>query len=122
MSVKKICIECREPIIGRPDKRFCSDQCRNAYNNKLNSDANNFVRNVNNTLRKNRRILSAVLGDNEKGKISKEKLMLQGYNFNYHTNTYTTKTGSVYYFCYEYGILPIEGDYFAVVLRKEYVS
>lgn len=122
MSAKRICIECHESILGRLDKRFCSDQCRNSYNNKLNSDANNFVRNVNNTLRKNRRILAAVLGENDKGKIAKEKLLLQGFNVNYFTNTYTTKAGTIYYFSYEYGILPIEGEYFAVVLRKEYVN
>ena len=43
--MKKKCLECKDPIIGRADKKFCSDQCRNTYNNKLNSDSNNFVRN-----------------------------------------------------------------------------
>ena len=41
----KTCLECGEPILGRSDKKFCSDLCRNAYNNKANSDSNNFVRN-----------------------------------------------------------------------------
>jgi len=38
------CPECGEKIIGRADKKFCSDQCRNSYNNRLNSDASNTVR------------------------------------------------------------------------------
>ena len=57
MASKRKCIECGDSFHGRADKKFCSDQCRSAYNNRLNSDATNFVRNINNTLRKNRRIL-----------------------------------------------------------------
>ncbi|HET9053883.1 MAG TPA: hypothetical protein VFM90_06915, partial [Cyclobacteriaceae bacterium] len=57
-TVEKICQECGEKIIGRVDKKFCSDTCRISFNNKLNSDGTNYVRNVNNTLRKNRRILT----------------------------------------------------------------
>jgi hypothetical protein len=44
-------------IVGRGQK-FCSDGCRNAYNNKINKDSTNFMRNINNKLRKNYRILS----------------------------------------------------------------
>jgi hypothetical protein len=44
-------------IVGREDKKFCSDG-RNAYNNKINKDSTNFMRNINNKLRKNYRILS----------------------------------------------------------------
>jgi hypothetical protein len=46
-----------EKIVGREDK-ICSDGCRNAYNNKINKDSTNFMRNINNKLRKNYRILS----------------------------------------------------------------
>jgi len=45
--MKKKCLECNDEFIGRADKKFCSDNCRSAYNNKLNSDATNFVRNIN---------------------------------------------------------------------------
>ena len=56
----KTCLECNEKIIGREDKKFCSDGCRNAYNNKINKDSTNFMRNINNKLRKNYRILSEI--------------------------------------------------------------
>jgi hypothetical protein len=42
-------------------QKFCSDGCRNAYNNKINKDSTNFMRNINNKLRKNYRILSALM-------------------------------------------------------------
>ena len=119
--MSKQCLECGEKIIGRADKKFCSDQCRNIYNNRLNSDVNNYVRNVNNILRKNRRIL-AELNPEGKAKVKKEKLLAEGFNFNYYTNTYTTKTGKTYYYCYDQGYLEIENDYFALVLKQDYID
>ena len=56
MSSKQ-CPECGEKIIGRTDKKFCSDGCRNTYNNRMNKDQKNLMRNINNRLRKNWRIL-----------------------------------------------------------------
>lgn len=79
------CLECGEKIIGRSDKKFCNDACRNAYNNKQNKDSNNLMRNVNNKLRKNYRILSEVNTDG-KTKISRTKLDGLGFDFEYFTN------------------------------------
>ncbi len=118
---KRKCIECGYEFFGRSDKKFCSDQCRNTYNNKLKRDVNNYVRSINNTLRKNRRILES-LNPKGKAKVHKNKLMLNGFNLDYFTNVYKTKSGKTYYFCYEQGYLPIEGDYFALVIKSEYVD
>lgn len=114
------CLECSETFKGRSDKKFCSDACRNAYNNKFNKDATNLMRNVNRTLRKNRAILKEL---NPKGKTKSRKstLLQHGFDFNYHTNIYTTKTGKHYYFCYEQGYLFLDNDYLALVERQDYV-
>lgn len=112
------CLECGKPVFGRIDKKFCDDQCRNAYNNRQNADANNFIRNVHNTLRKNRRILEE-LNPKGKGKTTKSTMLKKGFDFTYHTSTYTTKAGATYYFCYEYGYLPIDNDYMVLVIRQE---
>ena len=118
---KRKCPECGFEIIGRIDKRFCSDQCRNSYNNRLKQYSNNYIRNVNNILRKNRRILEK-LNPYGKSKVHRNKLFEKGFNFDYYTNTYKTKAGKVYYYCYEFGYLPIEDDYFALVMKKDYVD
>ena len=115
---EKECIECGTKIFGRLDKKFCSDQCRNTYNNRLNSDSTNYIRTVNNTLRKNRRILEQ-LTPNGKSKVNRSKLTEKGFDFNFHTNTYTTKAGATYYFCYEYGYLELDNDWFALVKRDD---
>ncbi|MEE4198773.1 MAG: hypothetical protein V2I54_14130 [Bacteroidales bacterium] len=116
------CLECGEKIVGRADKKFCSDQCRNAYNNRLNSDTSNTVRNINNILRKNRRILAELNKQSDKTMVTRENMLTSGFNFTYHTHTYTTKKGDVYHFCYEQGYLFLpEKELYLLVENKENV-
>jgi hypothetical protein len=110
------CQECQTKILGRSDKKFCGDGCRNSYNNKLNKDHKNIIRNTNNNLRKNWRILEK-FNPTHKSKTTKAKLIAQGFNFNFITSLYTTKLGTVYYFVYNHGYLPLENDYYALVKR-----
>ncbi len=117
----KNCLECGEKIVGREDKKFCSDTCRNAYNNKINKDSNNFMRNVNNRLRRNYRILSELNTDG-KTKISRSKLMAQGFNFDYFTNILQTKPGTVYHFVYDQGYMELENDFFLLISRTAEAS
>jgi hypothetical protein len=116
--MEKKCLECGQKIIGRIDKKFCSDQCRINHNNRLNSDGTNYVRNVNNALRKNRRILQE-LNPQGKTRISRDKLNEKGFDFTYFTSQYVTKEGSVYHFCYEQGYLALEKNWYLLVTRKE---
>ena len=113
----KQCLECGDKIVGRIDKKFCGDGCRNAYNNRVNKDIKNLIRNTNNRLRKNYRILET-LNPQQKTKTSRAKLIEVGFDFNYFTSIYTTKTGNVYYFVYDQGYLPLEGDFYALVKRE----
>lgn len=118
MTEKRACLDCGEIIKGRADKKFCSDLCRNNYNNKLNADSTNYVRNVNNILRKNRRIIEELVPTG-KANVNKSKLLEKGFDFTYYTNTYKTQKGVVYFFCYEYGYLPLENDFYFLVKRNE---
>jgi len=115
---KRTCPECGEVITGRIDKKFCSDMCRNAFNNKVNSDSTNFVRNINNILRKNRRILEENL-QGEKTTLGKQKLIDKGFNFKYYTHQTVTKNNHTYIWCYEFGYLPLDNDLILIVKRKQ---
>lgn len=115
--MQKQCPVCGDKIVGRIDKKFCSDHCRNAYNNQLNKDSKNLVRNINNVLRKNYRILQG-LNPKDKTKTTKTKLVEKGFDFMYFTNIYVTKTGNTYYFVYDQGYLPLENDFYAIVKRN----
>lgn len=120
MGKRRPCLECNELFQGRIDKKFCSDYCRNVYNNKQNKDSNVQVRKINYTLRKNRRILEK-LNVTGKSKVHRMKLQDEGFNFDYHTNIYTTKNNKTYVFCYDQGYLKIDEDYYVLVHKKEYI-
>jgi hypothetical protein len=113
---KPTCLECGEAFVGRADKKFCSDYCRNAHNNKINKDSKNLIRNTNNKLRKNWRILEE-LNPQKKGTTSKNKLDSKGFDFSLFTSIYTTKTGDVYYFCYNQGYRILENDMYMLVKK-----
>lgn len=118
-TIKRQCLACGKVLHGRADKKFCNDYCRNAYNNNLKSANSALVRNINNALLKNRRILETTLGAEELQKTTKGKLLEQGFQFKFLTHTYTNKKGDTYNFCYEYGYLPLGNDWFLVVKRSE---
>ncbi|HEX8015283.1 MAG TPA: hypothetical protein VF465_08610 [Flavobacterium sp.] len=113
----KTCLECAEKIVGREDKKFCSDSCRNAYNNKINKDSTNFMRNVNNKLRKNYRILCE-LNSEGKSKATRDKMINKGFDFDFFTNILQTKTGNTYYFLYDQGYRSLDNDYFMLVKKE----
>ncbi len=117
---KNECLECGKPLIGRSDKRFCDDSCRNANYNKSNRSTSNYMRKVNRIMSKNRLILEG-LNPNETTKVSRKKLTTEGFNFDFYTNIYQTKNGKTYFFCYDHGYLDLGNDWFALVVKKEYV-
>ena len=119
-TTTRLCLTCTKMLRGRSDKKFCDDFCRNNYNNQLKAETNNLVRNVNNALGKNRRILQSLIPDSEEmGKVSKDRLLEEGFQFKYFTNMYTNKKGTNYYFCYEYGYLPLENDWYLIVMKRK---
>lgn len=118
---KRQCLQCGNDLIGRRDKKYCSDYCRSAAHNEVNRDYSNYMRKVNNILRKNRRIL-AKHNPKGKAKVSGTVLMEDGYNFAYHTNVYETKKGGTYYFCYDQGYIKLEDNLYALVVRESYVK
>ena len=115
------CIECGEKLTGRADKKYCSSYCRTSYYNRQNSNVNNLMRNINRKLRNNRRILASI---NIKGKttVREETLTSRGFAFNYFTNTFTTKAGKTYYFCYDQGYLQLDQGLVTLVVRQDYVD
>ena len=113
----KKCLECEEVLKGRVDKKFCSDYCRNAYNNRVNKDSKNLIRNINNRLRKNYKILSE-LNISGKTKVTRTKVYDKGFDFSFFTSIYKTKTGNTYFYIYDEGYLPLENELF-LLIKKE---
>jgi hypothetical protein len=116
------CFECGKPLKGRIDKKFCDDYCRNAFNNKSKIEESAYVRKINQVLKRNRRVLEELLGNEGMIKHSKVSFINKGFQFQFHTHQYTNKKGNIYYFCYEYGFLPLEGDWYLIVRKKDLIK
>ena len=74
------------------------------------------MRNINNKLRKNYRILGELNTDG-KSKTTKNKLQNKGFDFNFFTNILQTKTGNTYYFIYDQGYMVLENDFYVLVKK-----
>ena len=119
VNTARLCATCNKTLRGRTDKKFCDDFCRNTFNNQLRSTHNNVIRNINNALRKNRRILEEMLQEKDCFiKTKMEKLLYKGFQQQYVTHTYTNQKGKTYYFCYDYGYMPLDNSSLLIVKHK----
>jgi hypothetical protein len=121
-SAERNCLSCTKPLKGRIDKKFCDDYCRNNYNNhqKAKNGHSSYVRNINNALMKNRKVLETILAYREEtARANRDKLLRLGFQFKYLTHSFTNKNGKTYYYCYDYGYLPLENEWYLIVKRKE---
>lgn len=119
--MERVCLDCGAKLLGRSDKKFCSDQCRNNYNNRINRDSNNYVRNVHAQLRRNRKILSDFFCDGHR-KIHHDALFALGYNFNFFTHLVETTEGVKWSFCFEFGFRNLENDYLELCSNSSYIE
>ena len=96
------CLQCYEQLTGRADQKFCTDQCRSAYNNQHYFESNTVIRSINRILKKNYSILSTLKA---KGITTAKKsdLRKKGYCFEYFTFTSTSHNSQINYFCYDQG-------------------
>ena len=118
MKIEKRCLNCRDLVVGRSDKKFCGDHCRSNYNYKqTGTDHLNLVRSVNRALSKNRRILKA-LSKNGRTRILRKSLVDRGFNFSYHTHIWESELRGRYYFCYDVGYLVLDDKQLLLVHRE----
>jgi hypothetical protein len=119
---KQTCLNCNKPIVGRTDKKFCSDNCRATFHYSKTSDFNRFKNEVHAIHKRNRNIL-AKLNPNGLCTVSRAVLEKEKFNFNYFTNLYRTKKGDVYWFCYDYGLKRLtKNNSYVLVIWQSYME
>lgn len=116
MTTKK-CLVCKTEIVGRSDKKYCSDQCRNVYNNKVNSQFYKEVRKTNKRLRTNREILNKY-HQKDMQTVSLFSLISDGFILTYFTNLYKDAEGNDIYFCYDLGY-QLQANESVVIFEKK---
>lgn len=102
-EVTRKCLWCGAALRGRSDKKFCSVNCRNTYNNKKADSITRLVKITNHALRKNRNILAELYQSSlTENIVSKEILQYKGFQFRYHTETIKEKDRPPLYVLYDF--------------------
>ena len=113
-----VCIECGSSITrgSRPDKRFCSDKCKNEYHNAIKITNSREIRQILAILKRNRAILKTILGDKHEIIVSRELLLKKGFEFDYHTHHVISHfKQNEFIFSFNYGYRVLEKDLYKVV-------
>jgi uncharacterized Zn finger protein (UPF0148 family) len=121
---KPLCPICNSPLIGRTDKKYCSDQCRYLANNKHKIESEKPILDINKVLRKNRSILKKLCPVG-KAVMRKEVLDTMGYDVNVFSSLFVTSNKEVYYICYDYAFTPLLENNIKKVLivsKQDYMS
>jgi len=100
------CPECGGSLVGRSDRKFCCDDCRNSYHNRKYRVENEELKKVNKILKTNYLILKDFLATGtltESGRIRCKiaSLLSRGFNFKYFTCIDHEKREKPKYFCYD---------------------
>jgi predicted nucleic acid-binding Zn ribbon protein len=115
---KRECLCCGKVISGRPDKKYCDDQCRTNFSNELKIKENEEIRSIRLALRKNRNILKKYIGKKDEYLVTKEILVHSGFLFDYQTHFFTSELQkNVFTFCYDYGYRDIGNKKFKIIRR-----
>jgi hypothetical protein len=104
--IERKCPICGDVIIGRVDKKYCGDQCRATANKGKRSSWEGAILDTNRNLRKNRTILKT-LCPHGKAVVRKEVLDAMQFDYGLFTDIYLTRQKQIYYYCYDFGFMPI---------------
>jgi hypothetical protein len=110
------CLTCNKKIIGRPDKKFCSDECKNAYHNQNKLIEYGETKSIILAIKRNRRILKKFFNPAKEKLIERESLLREGFDFNFHTHHVITKTQqNEYIFCLDYGYKEADKNKYKII-------
>lgn len=104
--------------MGRSDKRFCSLNCKNAFNLERRQSTRNAVKEVDRYLHRNREILDTLMGPSRKKmKIARTELDATGFRYNYFTGIYFNKEGKTYHNVYDFAWMEFSNQEILIVKR-----
>ncbi len=115
--MSKKCIVCQKSLVGREGKRFCSDACRIDHHNQLKRTGTQFVRLINDRLRRNHKILCEF---NCEGitKTNRASLVIRGFDFNIVTMIESKSSGEKYFYIYDQGYCKYDKDHYLLVKKE----
>ena len=114
----RICPVCQAKVIGRSDKKFCSNDCKALFHNNRNRNVNSMVRKTNRILIRNRRLLSEFYKEG-KIKVDRNVMLREGFDFSVFTRINICSEGRQYFFCYDLAYSYINNSKCGIVKDEE---
>ncbi len=113
------CPECGGSLVGRSDRKFCCDDCRNSYHNRKYRIENGELKRVNKILKTNYLILKDLTTAKrltESGRIRCRitTLLSRGFNFKCFTSMDFDKRKNPKYSCYDISYSICKNDYIII--------
>ncbi len=115
----RTCLQCSQTVVGRADKKYCSSECRLLYFRNKQSEPKPYQKKIDGILHKNHAILSAIMiGKPNKYSVSRQNLVLQGFDFVHITRIYVNHHGKLYHYIYDYAYMEFSADDIMIVRGK----
>jgi predicted nucleic acid-binding Zn ribbon protein len=114
------CPSCRGNFKGRKDKRFCSEKCRHLFNRALQQQEDEPLTKAFQAIRRNRSLLKRLCAG-KKAIASRETMEAMGFDSTAFSSLHVNGRNQTYYFCADYGFLPIkrDGKETALIIHRE---
>ncbi len=108
------CLNCQEKLTGRSDKKFCTEACKNDFNNRA-SGARKRTAGTEffSSMSKNREVLAGLFANGIR-EINAHDLECFGFNFKSITGVEVPKNGALKLVCNDFKLIP-EGTIFKIV-------
>jgi|APSaa5957512622_1039677.scaffolds.fasta_scaffold168073_1 endogenous inhibitor of DNA gyrase (YacG/DUF329 family) len=112
------CLNCGDPVENaRTDQKFCSLTCKNCHNNRKLKELYHLTKMPNKETQKNMLILKN-LTEQDILEVEQNRLGELGYNWQYNSEiVYDSKINKRIYFCFDYGVMRIEGNKFKIIKK-----
>ena len=107
------CLQCGLPLVGRADKKYCDDGCRNAYHNARMMDANRICRPYHRSLKQNYSLLFDHLQAGQ-SLVHKDELLLHGFDPKMSTTFDLMEDGTLRYGVYDLEYFEIKDRYIQI--------
>lgn len=112
------CPICKNEVVGRTDKRFCSVACKSSYHRQLRTATSRAAFEIDKILHRNRSILLELMGKHKvQIKVPSVVLYQKGFKHKYHTHITQNRQGKSYYYVYDFAWMPFSNDE-VLIVRK----
>ena len=117
----KFCEQIIDPNKGRADRKYCDERCKNAFHNARSMEENEELQRIELILKKNRRVLKKLFGKKDRDNMKRERLLKEGFDFDYHTHHVTSKIKkNEFIFCFDFGYCAVANESYKIVKGFEY--